>query len=471
MTARVLVVDDIAANIKLLEARLTADYFEVLTASSGPEALEICRKEKVDVVLLDVMMPGMDGFEVCRRLKAEPKTQNLPVIMVTALDQTSDKIQGLKAGADDFLTKPVDDIALITRVRNLARLKLLNDELMMRAAIGAKLGLGHERLEPASESAEGSRLLLVEDDWRAAEQISEALCADHEITVESSVEQALQTLSKGGFDLLIVSLDLEHADGLRLCSQVRSLEATRHLPIIILVDPAGQARLLRALDMGVNDYLVRPVDRHELQARVTTQVRRKRYTDQLRARLEEHVEQAMLDPLTGLHNRRYLESHMAAKLEEACALSQAFSILLIDIDYFKSVNDTFGHDVGDIVLKEFAARLKRLTRGIDLAARLGGEEFVIAMPGTNAERAAQVAERLRAHIENEPIQISARGEAIRITISVGVASLRDPCDDVASLLKRADLALYRAKNTGRNRVAIAENQPAHLARCALQSAF
>src|SRR5262245_58640555 len=120
MTARVLVVDDILANVKLLEARLSAEYFEVLTAYHGSEALAQLASRPVDVVLLDVMMPGMDGFEVCRRIKSDPKTMHVPVIMVTALDQPTDKIQGLKAGADDFLTKPVDDIALVTRVKNLA---------------------------------------------------------------------------------------------------------------------------------------------------------------------------------------------------------------------------------------------------------------------------------------------------------------------------------------------------------------
>jgi two-component system cell cycle response regulator len=125
MTARVLVVDDILANVKLLEARLSAEYFEVLTAHSGQEALDICARERVDVVLLDVMMPGLDGFEVCRRIKLRRETHHVPVIMVTALDQPSDKVQGLEAGADDFLTKPVDDIALVTRVKNLARLKML----------------------------------------------------------------------------------------------------------------------------------------------------------------------------------------------------------------------------------------------------------------------------------------------------------------------------------------------------------
>ena len=141
MTARVLVVDDILANVKLLEARLQAEYFEVVTANNGQQALDILARESVDVVLLDVMMPGMDGFEACRRIKGSHTTHHIPVVMVTALDQPSDKVLGLESGADDFLTKPVDDIALVTRVKNLARLKMLNDEMIMRASTGKDMGI------------------------------------------------------------------------------------------------------------------------------------------------------------------------------------------------------------------------------------------------------------------------------------------------------------------------------------------
>src|SRR5512134_3696308 len=268
MTARVLVVDDILANVKLLEARLAAEYFEVLTAHSGREALEICARERVDVMLLDVMMPGMDGFEVCRRLKADPATHHLPVVMVTALDQPSDRVQGLESGADDFLTKPVDDIALVTRVKNLARLKVSNDEMLMRAATGRQLGISDgAALEEALAERPG-RILVVDDPPRSAARLVEALGKIHRAEAESDAQLALMRLAEQSYDLLLVSLSMTEADGLRLCSQVRSLERTRHLPIVILVEPGEDARLLRGLDMGVNDYLIRPVDRHELMARV-----------------------------------------------------------------------------------------------------------------------------------------------------------------------------------------------------------
>src|SRR6187402_280428 len=163
MTARILVVDDIPANVKLLEARLTAEYFDVTTAMSGAEALSICERAQCDIVLLDVMMPEMDGFETCRRLKANPATHHIPVVMVTALDQPSDRVRGLEAGADDFLTKPVSEVALIARVRSLARLKLVTDELRMRAVTSKEIGIRSPENAAVAESGRGGSVLVVDD--------------------------------------------------------------------------------------------------------------------------------------------------------------------------------------------------------------------------------------------------------------------------------------------------------------------
>jgi two-component system cell cycle response regulator len=451
MTARVLVVDDIMANVKLLEARLSAEYFEVLTAFGGQEALDVCGRERVDVVLLDVMMPGMDGFEACRRIKANPATQHVPVIMVTALDQPSDKIQGLDAGADDFLTKPVDDIALITRVKNLARLKMLNDEMVMRAATSQQMGLTPGGALARSLKGECGRILLVDDNGRSAARTAEMLSKTHDTFVERDIQQAVIKVAEHNFDLLIVSLSLSSADGLRLCSQVRSLDRTRHLPIIIVVEPGDDARLLRGLDMGVNDYLVRPIDKNEILARVRTQIRRKRHQDFLRNSLEESVELALTDSLTGLYNRRYMEGHLRTLVEEASTSGRPLSILVADIDFFKKINDTWGHDAGDTVLREFAARFRRNTRGMDLACRLGGEEFVIVMPDTDIDQAIQVGERLRACVAADPFKISMTRE-VPVTASVGLATLERREDTPETLFKRADTALYAAKREGRNRV-------------------
>jgi two-component system, cell cycle response regulator len=452
MTARVLVVDDIPANVRLLQARLEAEYFEVVTASSGQMALDLCDSERIDVVLLDVMMPGMDGFEVCRRLKASAKTLHVPVVMVTALDQNSDKVHGLEAGADDFLTKPVDDIALVTRVKNLARLKMLNDEMMMRASTSREMGLADDEALAKALSGTPGRVMIVDDHPRSAPRIQTALQKTHETVIEGDPQQAVIKLAEENFDLVIVSINLEGSDGLRLCSQVRSLDRTRHLPIVILVEPGEEARLMRGLDMGINDYLIRPVDRAELLARVRTQIKRKRYSEYLRERLQESVELSLTDPLTGLHNRRYMEGHLKTLMSEAIRSGKSLSLLVADIDHFKHVNDTYGHDAGDLVLKEFSERFRRYTRGIDLACRLGGEEFVIIMPDTDMALACQIAERVRDSVAAAPFSI-AEGQTIPVTASVGVATVEGADDTPETVFKRADNALYAAKRRGRNQVA------------------
>lgn len=452
MTARVLVVDDIKANVKLLEARLSAEYFEILTAYSGAEALELCAKKRVDIILLDVMMPGMDGFEVCRRLKAGADTQHIPVIMITALDTPSDRLKGLEVGADDFLTKPVDDVALITRVKNLVRLKMLTDEMTMRAETGSQMGINDKAIPVFSQDIVG-KILMVEDNQRASERIVKPLAERHEIEVEPSPQEALFHLADHNYDLVIVSLDLEGVDGLRLCSQVRSLERTRNLPLLIIVSPGDEARLLRGLDMGVNDYMTRPICPNELMARVNTQIRRKTYTDYLRNCLETKVELAVTDALTGLHNRHYLESHLKTLYEDAKKTGKSLSVLMTDIDYFKSVNDTYGHGVGDEVLKEFARRLRANIRGVDLACRMGGEEFVIVMPETNLIECYNVGERLRKAVEIETFILEGSDTPLEITTSVGIASTSNQPLTLDELLKQADKALYCAKRDGRNRVA------------------
>src|SRR5437588_5617987 len=191
MSARILVVDDVPANVKLLEARLSAEYFDVLTASNGAEALDICSRAECDIILLDVMMPDMDGFEVCRRLKSNPATHYIPVVIITALDSAADRVRGLEAGADDFLTKPVSDVVLIARVRSLTRLKMMTDELRIRAITSLEIGMQAPERSAISDTGKGGRILLVDDRQSSYERLATILAAEHTIDVESNPTEAL----------------------------------------------------------------------------------------------------------------------------------------------------------------------------------------------------------------------------------------------------------------------------------------
>jgi two-component system cell cycle response regulator len=451
MTARILVVDDIPANVKLLQARLSAEYFEVVTADHGEAALATCFHDRIDLVLLDIMMPGMDGFEVCERLKRDPRTAHIPVVIVTALDGREDRIRGLEAGADDFLTKPVNDLQLMTRVKSLIRLKSLSDELRMRAETMRSIGLGE--MLPQSMQEEGlARVMVVDPRASARERIARALEPVAEVLSVADPQQALSGAMEGDFDLIVVSAGFPGRDPLRLCAQLRSLDRTRFVPILLTADRGDDAVVQRALELGVNDYIAWPLDPNELLARARSQIRRKRCNDRLRLSVRETMELALTDGLTGLHNRHYLDMHLGVLIDRAAARGRPLSVCTIDIDAFKSINDSYGHEAGDDVLRGFAQRIRGAVRGADLACRYGGEEFVIVMPDTDASIAARVAERLRMAIEAEPFQFRRLGRTLRVTASFGIASLAGPAGTPADLLARSDRALYEAKREGRNRV-------------------
>lgn len=449
MSARILVVDDVEANVRLLEAKLTHEYYEVLSCCDGASAVKLAALEKPDIILLDVMMPDMDGFETCRRIKADPQTNHIPIVLVTALDGREDRIKGLEAGADDFVTKPLDDVVLFARVRSLTRLKIVMDELREREESGKRLGVttdGSGRLRGS-----GGRVLIVDDNARQAARIAEELIREHRPVIETDAAAGLIT-ARTPMDLMIVNLAAAGFDGLRLIAQVRSAEPTRHLPILAVVDPDNRQRLVKALELGVNDILMRPVDPEELAARARTQIRRKRYTDFLRERLDYSLEMAVTDSLTGLHNRRYMAGQLQAFVSRAALGGEPVSVLILDIDHFKKINDGFGHDAGDEVLREFAVRLATNVRAVDLPCRIGGEEFVVVMPGTRIEDAHRIAERIRRDVGTTPFRVMGGREHLTVTISIGVAATTGSGDTPDALLKRADEGVYEAKATGRDRV-------------------
>src|SRR5882672_1534923 len=448
MSARILVVDDVEVNVKLLGAKLASEYFDVLSAADGASALRLCRAELPDLVLLDVMMPEMDGFEVCRRLKADPTTAHIPVVMVTALSDAADRLTGLEAGADDFLTKPVNDIALFARVRSLVRLKRMMEELQLREEV-----CGRFAQLPGGDAPEdfgGARILLLEDNKLAATRVAETLApmASELIQVKTCEEAAVRL--DASVELMIVGMSIAGGDPLRLVSHSRASEQTRQVPILLIADEGELPRLAKGLDLGANDYIVRPIDRNELTARARTQIRRKRLHDRLRENHHRSLSLALIDPLTGLFNRRYVAAHLDGLIARVEAGGKGSALLIFDLDRFKLINDSWGHLAGDEVLCEIAKRALHELRSFDLVGRYGGEEFIVLMPDTNLEIALVVGERLRAATADRPFTISGESAPIPVTISIGVATMLASGDSATELLRRADVALYAAKNGGRN---------------------
>lgn len=447
MTARILVVDDVPANLRLLEARLRAEYFEVAVASSGAEALALVPVWAPDVVLLDVMMPGMDGFEVCRRLKAKPGTAHVPVVMVTALTDQTERVKGLEAGADDFVSKPVDTALLFARLKALLRVKQVVDAWRLRAETARDLGI--EEPEPPSDTV-GARILLAGGLAPEADAVASALAADA-VAVDHAPDEtsAWARLQDEWFDLVLISVPIAGGDALRLASRLRARAESRDTPLVFLAGDDQRRTVLRGFDLGANDHVMRPVDPPELCARVRNQLRQRRYQTLLRDNLDRSIELAVTDTLTGLRNRRYVRRH----LEQLLRAGTPAAVLLIDADRFKPLNDRHGHAAGDAALKELAHRLKQHLRAMDVVGRYGGEEFLAVISGAGAEEAEVVAERLRKTVAECPFELAELGLTLDVTVSIGIAITR-PGLDLDALIADADAALYRAKHGGRNRVAL-----------------
>ncbi len=450
MSARILVVDDVEVNVRLLEAKLSAEYFNVLTASDGFAALKIASEERPDLVLLDVMMPKLDGFEVCRRLKGDEVTRDIPIVMVTALSEAADRVRGLEAGADDFLTKPVNDVALFARVRSLVRLRRMMDEWRHREDVYGRFSALMEETR-AAEEASPARILLWEESAFAATRLAEMLSPLANELIRPSAPEDVLPQCEQSVDLVILNTTGK-VDALRIVGKLRAHETSRLVPILLIGDPDELPRVAKGLDLGATDYLLRPLDRNELVARVRTQVRRKRLQDRLQENYRKSLSLALTDGLTGLYNRRYLGVHLDGLIARLADGAMGPSLLIIDIDWFKRVNDTHGHAAGDAVLRELTQRIAYHVRTFDLFARYGGEEFVVVLPETDRRVAEGVAERLRTVVAEAPFQIDGVAGEIAVTISIGLAVTADARETSDSLLRRADEALYAAKAAGRNRV-------------------
>ncbi|MEZ5998358.1 MAG: PleD family two-component system response regulator [Hyphomonas sp.] len=450
MSARILVVDDIEANRRVLKAKLEAQYYSVLEAENGRQALDMALTEQPDIILLDVMMPGMDGYEVCERLKANPATSFIPVVMVTALSDAEDRVRGLQVGAEDFLSKPVDDFALMSRVGALMRYNAVASELRQRQASG--LGVGAIDELAKEEADRPARVFIVDDNARASARLAGVLREAGHTAVTLLEAGGMAGLSSQGVDILILSVTSKTFDALKICAHFKVSAATRAISILLICDADDRTRAAKGLEIGASDVILTPVDKQELLARVRTQARRSRYIEMLRRRVDKGLELSVIDQLTGLYNRRYMMSQLHQLMQRSVMGGKPVSVLMADIDHFKAVNDTFGHDAGDEVLKEVADRLQENVRPMDIVCRPGGEEFLVIMPETPGDLACAAAERIRRAVAAIPFRVGGGDQELSITLSAGVSTITGPDDTIADLTKRADQALYQAKTAGRNRV-------------------
>jgi two-component system cell cycle response regulator len=455
MSGRILIVDDIATNRILYRSRLAAAFYEPLVAASGAEGLAMAAELLPDLILLDLMLPDISGHDVLRRLRENPVTRDIPVIALTALVDSAVRLAAFAAGADDVIGKPAGDAMLLARVRNLLRARVRVD-----IPGGAVLAPGFA--EPAAGFERHATVAVVAGEGDLVRRLQRDLAG--ELGDRLLVLSRPQALAEGALadagsvsapDVFILQDDGSDTTGtLRFISELKSHQATRHSAVCVLGRSGEGDEAAIAFDLGADDVVGPDVSGAELALRTRSLIRRKRRGDQSRARIEDNLRLAMVDPLTGLYNRRYAKPQLAGIAARSAAARAPFAVMVVDLDRFKLVNDQHGHGVGDQVLIEVSRRLTANLRPTDLLARVGGEEFLVALPDAGMGLARIVAERLCRAVEERPIRLSS-GLALTVTVSIGVAVSdgANPCPQSADqVVEAADLALLDSKGSGRNQV-------------------
>ena len=456
MAGRILIVDGVATNRIVYKVKLAAACYDTMFATDGAGCLRAARDERPDLVLMDIALPDMTVTEVLSRLRADPVTRAIPVVIVTSDCAMEDRLAALAAGADDVLDKTLPTDVLLARVRNLLRGREELSELETGGAPLRALGFA----ESAEGYAPAATVALVTVRPETALRMRRDLAREmpHRMLVMTREDALADHATAPAPDLYVIEAErCDRSAHLRLMSELRSKSVGRHAGICVLATGTGALDAAMVYDLGADDLIDGADPVPELALRLRRILERKRHGDRLRASVRDGLRLAAIDPLTGLYNRRSGLGQLRSIAQGAIRSGRPFAVMVIDLDHFKAVNDTHGHPAGDAVLAEVARRLTASLRPGDLLARIGGEEFLVALPDTDLDRASRIADRLCRSIAEEPIAIG-HGLAILVTASVGLASgERTPEDagrETSPAFDRADQALLAAKAGGRNRVTV-----------------
>ncbi len=460
MQGKILIVDAIATNRILLKVKLKKAYYDVAYAATMDDAIKAARAELPDLVICALTLPDGGAADLCDALAQSPLTEHVPIVAIGCQAGVDARMNTLAAGGHDVLRQPVDETLLLGRVRSLIRAHNAASEWQMREDTCRALGLA----EPASGFEDQSHCVLVSADrillQKFAMKLRPVLKARLTLSRAAALMQQVTDEKMPDVFVLILPEDAGAAmEDLRLISTLRANARTRHTGVIVLQTRPDAGLGAHALDLGADDLMTDGFDPDELALRVKSVMRRKRMGEQLRASVRTGLQAAVFDPLTGLYNRRYAMPHLERIAEHASVTERSFAVMAADLDHFKRINDIYGHASGDAVLVEVGTRLRRVLRNTDMVARIGGEEFMVIMPGTNLAEAQEAALRICSDISATPFVVPGSASPITVTISIGMAigggdrlPNKGAIEHGRGLLEEADRALYAAKGRGRNQV-------------------
>ena len=314
-------------------------------------------------------------------------------------------------------------------------------------------------VEPPAPAGNSWHILIVEDDPKDLKLLqSHLISPDYSIEFVRNGSDAIETISRRQFDLILLDILLPGMDGFEICRRIKQMDDARDTQVVLITCLSDMENKIRGVELGADDYLIKPIEPRELQARVRVLLKKKAYLDSLHAHYAQALNSALLDGLTGLYNHAYLKRFLDLEIKRSQRQGHSTSLLMIDLDNFKQINDSLGHMAGDAILREVARRVKDSIREIDVAARYGGEEFAVVLPYGDSQALRKVGERIRGLIEDRPFLIPGREDDQQVTVSVGGAVYPTDAATVDALIDTADRMLYQAKRDGKNRVVIFEPQ-------------
>jgi len=456
LKSKILIVDDEPLNVKLLSAMIPSDKYDTVLAYNGEDALKIVSDLPPDLILLDIMMPGLNGYEITRILKSDPESSNIPIVLVTALGGADYEIKGLEAGADEFLNKPVNKIELLARTKSLLLLSQYKEQIKARTCSIKSFSDQEKDRNYTKNEIDLPTILVVEDNKIDVKLIQRYLQGEpYKIKLAKDGEEAIFCAQQEQIDVILLDLILPKKNGFEVCSTLKEMKTTQNIQIVAITGLSDLDSKIKGIQLGVDDYLVKPVNMHVLRTRVKSLIKKKVLLDNLCDRYEMAVHSAITDKLTGLYNRRYFDHFLDLEIKRSSRQNGSLALLMIDIDNFKLINDTSGHLFGDKILKTLGEILKTKIREIDLAARYGGEEFAVVLSNNCLNEAVEIAERIRQSIQ----EYSFETENISTTVSIGIALYPLDANSFNELIDKSDKALYKAKRDGKNRVCSYSKSP------------